>query len=254
MYKLLLPLFISLIFFAGCKKETTTEIKKDETKVEVKKEEVKKEADIVDTEKKEEAATGFNPLKETALSIEIKDTINADLPEATFKISGKKTDDLSSAQKIEVKMEGNGKNISQLITFDPTETPDEKTLGFVVEDMNFDGYKDIRIQQFLPAGPNTPYLCWIWDKENFTFVQHTELEELTSPVFDAKTKTVKASVRDNAATYYENEYKYMKDILTLVKETQTIIDQVAKKQTITIKELKKDKMQVVKTYTEDFKE
>ncbi len=254
MYKLLLPLFISLILFAGCKKEIATEVKKDETKVEeVKKEEIKKEADIVDTEKKEEVKK--EEMKtETALNIEIKDKINESLPEATFKISGKKTDDLSSAGKIEVKMEGDGKNINQLITFDPTETPDEKTLGFIVEDMNFDGYKDIRIQQFLPAGPNTPYLCWIWDKENFTFVEHTELEELTSPVFDAKTKTVKASVRDNAATYYENEYKYMKDILTLVKETQTIIDPVTKKQTITIKELKKDKMQVVKTYTEDFKE
>ena len=41
----------------------------------------------------------------------------------------------------------------------------QDNLGFVVEDINFDGYADIRIVEDLPAGPNISYTCWMWDKK-----------------------------------------------------------------------------------------
>ena len=103
--------------------------------------------------------------------------------------------------------------------------------------MNFDGYKDIRIQQFLPASPNVPYYYWLWDKESSKFIKNDDLEKITSPIFDSENKSIKSNVRANAGTYYDYEYKYIGNKLTLVRETEKIADPEKNVWHITIKQL-----------------
>lgn len=40
---------------------------------------------------------------------------------------------------------------------------------FTIEDVNFDGFNDFRIVQFIPAAPNIPYYYWTFNnkKKNF---------------------------------------------------------------------------------------
>ncbi len=37
------------------------------------------------------------------------------------------------------------------------------------QDMNFDGFSDICLQAWIPAGPNVPYYYWLWDPDAEAF-------------------------------------------------------------------------------------
>ena len=73
--------------------------------------------------------------------------------------------------------------------------------------MNFDGYGDIRLIEFLPAGPNVPYLNWLFDPATGRFVSSPELDEITSPTFDAATRRIRSEWRDGAASYGTDIYE-----------------------------------------------
>lgn len=175
------------------------------------------------------------------------------MAEFTFSVYGKKEEGLSSANKIVIS-KAQGKGIMQELNFDDTEASDGKTLGLEIEDMNFDGYKDIRIQQAMPAGPNIPYYYWLWDQVSAKYIRNQGLEEITSPEFDLANETIRASVRDNAFTYYDRTYKYNDGILTLMREIERVGDGDKKVWNITVRALNGKEMKVVKEYTEPLEE
>ena len=183
----------------------------------------------------------------------LKDKIHPSLPEYTFKVYGQKKDTIYSANKIEIYKVVEKEEKLQELVFNDTSTPDGAHLGIVIEDMNFDGYKDIRIQQSMPAAPNVPYYYWLWDKKKTKFVKNNDLEKITSPVFDFESKSIKSNVRANAGTYYDYEYKYIDSKLTFIRETERIADLEKKVWHITIKELIEKEMKIIKKYDEDIK-
>ena len=121
--------------------------------------------------------------------------------------------------------EGNKKhiqtiNIAEVNSFgDETTTSPEPGTGsdIIIEDMDFDGINDFRIIAMLPPGPNIPYICFLWDKKSGKFVHAEFLDDITSPEFDSKTKTVTSSSRESANKYRKDVYKYSNGKLVLVK-------------------------------------
>ncbi|MGH4052910.1 MAG: XAC2610-related protein [Clostridium sp.] len=185
--------------------------------------------------------------------IVLKNKIHPSLPEYIFKVYGQKKDGLFSASKISIYNKDDKEDKLQELVFNETSTPDGEQLGIVIEDMNFDGYKDIRIQQLLPATGNVPYYYWLWDKEISKFIKNNELEKITSPVFDAKSKSIKSNVKEDATTYYDYEYKYINNKITLIKEIQRIGNLEKNVWNITVKELVNNEMKVIKKYEEEIK-
>lgn len=116
-------------------------------------------------------------------------------------------------------------NIADVNSFgDATTTCPEPGTGsdIVIEDMNFDGINDFRIIAMLPPGPNIPYICFLWDKKSGRFVHAEFLDDITSPEFDSKTKTVTSSSRESANKYRKDVYKYSSGKLVLVKSVVKI--------------------------------
>lgn len=97
----------------------------------------------------------------------------------------------------------------------------DEEFGFVVEDMNFDGFKDIRIVQYVPAAPNISYLCWIWDKKLKQFKEDKDLESILSPEFDHKKELIYSFTRGSASEHYEETYQYIDGKLTLIRTVAT---------------------------------
>ena len=111
-------------------------------------------------------------------------------------------------------------NIADVNSFgDDTTTCPEPGTGsdIIIEDMNFDGINDFRIIAMLPPGPNIPYICFLWDKKSGKFIHAEFLDDITSPEFDSKTKTVTSSSRESANKYRKDVYKYSGGKLVLVK-------------------------------------
>lgn len=81
--------------------------------------------------------------------------------------------------------------------------------NFIIEDMNFDGYKDIRLVQFIPAAPNIPFYYWFYNPGKGAFIRNHELDEVTSPEFDQKSKLVRALWRDGCCVHGTDIYQFV---------------------------------------------
>ncbi|NLV81558.1 MAG: hypothetical protein GXZ18_00930 [Synergistaceae bacterium] len=180
----------------------------------------------------------------------------------TMQFNGLKSSDTEPGGYSSIKIyEGKNKllqtiNIADVNSFgdDTTTCPDPGTgSDIIIEDMDFDGIKDFRIIAMLPPGPNIPYICFLWDKKSGKFIHAEFLDDITSPVFDSKKKTITSESRDNASTYSKEVYKYTGGKPLLIEEVVTeykeLKDANGKLRTYEIKTTKKlidGKMKVIK--------
>lgn len=108
---------------------------------------------------------------------------------------------------------------------------DQKDL-FILEDMNFDGFNDFRLFQFLPAAPNIPYYYWLYNPQKKEFELSKDLEEITSPEFDSSGKIITSHWRAGYGHYGQSTYKYINGKATLIEETEFYLDEKDEAKTI----------------------
>lgn len=119
-----------------------------------------------------------------------------------------------------------------------------------VEDMNFDGYNDIRIRQLMPAAPNVPYYVWLYNPKTSQFVRSSALEEITSPAVDPTHQRIRSAWRANCCDYGEDVYGFIRDQLTLLQQTETTVDPTDSSRTLTtLRRRIKGKMSIVRQIT-----
>ena len=127
-----------------------------------------------------------------------------DTPEFKFVINGYSDNDyVCHANKIEIIEAINNKKIQEM-NFDDTDIflSYNKTLGFRLTDLNFDGYKDI---MFLSASVNAKanhlYYCWLWDKNSQRFVENKSFSDIFNPAIDRKNKQLLSIVANSAGSH-----------------------------------------------------
>jgi len=129
--------------------------------------------------------------------------------------------DRMHVRAIEIRRTGE-RELLQLLGPMETETPiDGDSRGLEVVDMNFDGYGDLRLIEFLPASPNVSYLNWLYDPETGLFERSPELDELSAPVFDSSTRSIHSAWRDGAARYGTDDYEIVDGKPQLVRREIT---------------------------------
>lgn len=98
---------------------------------------------------------------------------------------------------------------AQLIDGLATETPSTPDFpGLEALDMNFDGHADLRLIEFRPAGPNVPYLNWLYDPAQARFVTSPALDALPSAVFLPDKGEVHVPWRDGATRSGVDVYRW----------------------------------------------
>lgn len=103
---------------------------------------------------------------------------------------------------------------------DDAQTINRDSLELIFDDLNFDGYADMRINKFVTAGANRTNICWLWDTKKNQFVYNKGLSELVNLGIDGPNKNLTATIRVDAGTYRSEIYKYIDGKLTLVKATE----------------------------------
>ena len=99
-----------------------------------------------------------------------------------------------------------------------SDTPD---FLLTVEDMNFDGVKDIRLVSSKGI-QNIYYHCYLWNIDSASFEQDTVLSGLSSPKVVEADKAVAFYEHISATDYREGEMRFLDGEWTLTKEkTQT---------------------------------
>jgi hypothetical protein len=156
-----------------------------------------------------------------AVRTTLRARIHPDLPPYSFTLRGKPPDasgGVYRVERIEVRR-GDAPEPVQVIEGLATQTPvSADAPGLEVLDMNFDEYGDLRIVEFPPAGPNVPYLNWLFDPVSARFLRSPEFDAIASPVLDASTRRIRSAWRDSATRYGTDVYSVVDGKPVLVRK------------------------------------
>ncbi len=163
----------------------------------------------------EDANASSSELGENKTSEVISFPVGKDAPTIRFIIKPDKIILYSSANEPEILQE---------ITYAPAVLAD-LLYGELVEivDMNFDGYMDMQV--LASSGKaNAYYQAWLWDTATERFVLHEDLSALSSPSFDAATKTISSFTHVSAVENYEETYAFSGNKLVLLQAVKQTFD------------------------------
>jgi hypothetical protein len=113
----------------------------------------------------------------------------------------------------------------QRIPFDPGELTDFNRAFFMTTpDINFDGWPDLLLiaSQGLQ---NIYYDGWLWDPEVGRYVYVPAVRELSSPVFDPKTRRVTTYEHGSATDHVSGVWEWIDGRLTEIERTEQTYDE-----------------------------
>lgn len=85
----------------------------------------------------------------------------------------------------------------------------QDTLGFELEDVNFDGYQDIRLFDTLNGNYRTEWVYLVWNAKERKFENDTRLNQISLAVFDQEEQLIYGMERSGAACHYYSTYQYI---------------------------------------------
>jgi hypothetical protein len=163
-------------------------------------------------------------VEELGYTAVIKAHIHPDLQEMVFVLRADAAPDAAETlfvKSIEIRLDANADPVQRITGLD-TQTPwPAQAPGFEALDMNFDGYADIRLIESRPAGPNLPWLHWLYDPASGRFLPSQSLNDLGGPRPDAATRELTTDWRDSATHYGTDHYAFRGDqLLPLRRESR----------------------------------
>lgn len=96
-----------------------------------------------------------------------------------------------------------------------TSTAINNATSLIVADINYDGHDDFRIVEFLPAGPNIPYIYYLYDPATKIFVYNESYRKVTSPEFPGNAQII--------SKWRESATKWGIDTYTITNNTPILI-------------------------------
>jgi hypothetical protein len=126
--------------------------------------------------------------------------------------------------KIAIYVLGPSRELMQEIPYDAALLPElDDNERVKAEDMNFDGYTDLKIMSSR-GNANVYYHCWLWDRKQQKFVFHEALSNLASPMVDADMKRILSFTHVSATDSTEEVYTFQKNKLRLLELIERTYD------------------------------
>ncbi|MDO8290221.1 MAG: hypothetical protein Q7T44_13475 [Parvibaculum sp.] len=145
-----------------------------------------------------------------AVPLICRSTINPGLPSLDFTLI-RHTDGASGVSvidRIDIARRGEAAAFQTIAPVDSNVPASVAHNGFEMIDLNFDGFLDMRVVRFIPAGPNMPYENWLWSETEGKFVANAALDDITSPQFDVEAQEINSHWRSSASEGGSDVYAY----------------------------------------------
>ena len=159
------------------------------------------------------------PLSAQTLFTEVQAQVAPDSPLTTFRVLGDKERKTFSAFGIHVIAPDGSEHM--LDQFDATFPDNSEADVLLIEDLNFDGYADLRMARYMFGGANVPYLVWLYNPATSQFESSEALQSLVSLEVDSQNKELvsrrKVSAKEFTVSFYRIESG--KPVLTRVEES-----------------------------------
>jgi len=143
--------------------------------------------------------------------------IHKDLKPYIFKLYGNKSNHIG---KIEIIIKGKTAPFQSITTTTTTtQSPYKRAKYFEVLDMNFDGYKDIKLLEWWGVTGNKGYRCWLYAPNKKKFIFHKELSELGNPRINHAEQTIRTSYNGGGGLYALHIWAFENGKLVCVEGT-----------------------------------
>jgi len=97
---------------------------------------------------------------------------------------------------------------------------DDFAYGIWFQDINFDGYIDFAITEFLPAGPNALHLYWLFAPLSKRYIPNEELRKITSPLFDPDRKRIGSQWRGGCCNHGATVYAWRGEFVVRIRDAE----------------------------------
>ena len=153
---------------------------------------------------------GFSCDDATAATFTCQSTINPSVPQFDITVvrHAGATPGALVIDRIEITRKGETAPFQTIAPVESNVPSSVEHNGFEMTDLNFDGFLDMRVVRFVPAGPNMPYQNWLWSETEGKFVANPGLDDITSPKFDADAQEINSAWRSSAAESGADVYTY----------------------------------------------
>lgn len=133
-----------------------------------------------------------------------------------FQLYGKREQDRAKADRLKITAPDG--TTHELTNFE-SQLPDIPEMAEpIIEDVNFDGYADIRLLEYLPSGANVPYHYWLFDPSTKKFAAAPAYQVVISPEIDLENRQLLSRQRVSAAEYVTDFYRPEGDVPVLVRQ------------------------------------
>jgi hypothetical protein len=141
--------------------------------------------------------------------------IHPDLPQYSFHVR-RSEDSAPTAIEVTAKSE----LVQTLEIPDDVDTPPSGTPQLAVEDVNGDGYADLKFLHWWGAAGNRTYFYWLFDKASGKFTYEPHLAELSNVTPNPATHEIKTHSDSGAAgnSFTDQVYRFDGNDLVLVRE------------------------------------
>ena len=97
---------------------------------------------------------------------------------------------------------------------------DDFAYGIWFEDINFDGYVDFAVTEFIPAAPNVPHLFWLFNPASWKYEANESLRQITSPSIDHERKRLRSAWRGSCCNHGVTVYEWRGDFVVRIRDAE----------------------------------
>ncbi len=182
----------------------------------------------------EELEDFYEPKEEDYFVTTVRGRLKEEMPEFTFDIDAALCRETSDYWIRSVTVRENNRklqviSIPELTCFGQTAVPCQENMGvdmaLSLEDVNFDGYKDIRLWDTLNGNYRQEWVYLVWNPETGQFEHDPRLSEISLAGFDQEKKCIYGMTRATGVGHSYYTYRYIDGeiVLTVIENEEFVV-------------------------------
>lgn len=158
------------------------------------------------------------PQPEPVLLFEIEASVVEETQPYVFQVFGDKDEDGKGFTAYGIQVVAPNGALQMLDEFESVLPTNSEADALVVEDVNFDGYADVRMMEYLPGGSAVPFFYWLYQPATGQFLRSDYFAEVKSPEVDVENRQLVSRQKVSSTEFVTEFYDPQGDVPMLVRK------------------------------------
>ena len=158
------------------------------------------------------------PAPEPVLIFELEAAVVEGTQPYAFQVFGDKDADGKGFTAYGIQVVAPNGDLQMLDEFESVLPTNSEADALVVEDVNFDGYADVRMMEYLPGGSSAPFFYWLYQPATGKFARSDWFTAVKSPEVDAENRQLISRQKVSDTEYVTEYYDPQGEVPMLVRK------------------------------------